>query len=172
MTGRNWQQLAPVFVRDVFEAARRASEGSTRRRALGAVLGAILLVGDVAGAEARAASTSVACGRVPRRHRLRLSPTLLIAGGFALLRRPRHAGPETITQTVILVETPEEVRGRVMSIWSLLWGLQPLGTLVAGVFADVFNPHIAIGGGGISQSSRCRCCSSRSGAPWLPSSHL
>jgi hypothetical protein len=37
----------------------------------------------------------------------------------------------------------------VVSISSLIWGLQPLGVLVAGVFADVFNPQLAILGGAL-----------------------
>jgi hypothetical protein len=54
---------------------------------------------------------------------------------------------ETLTQTVLLVETPEHVRGRVISLSSLLWGLQPLGVLLAGGVADRAGPQIAVGGG-------------------------
>jgi len=149
MTGRSWQQLAPVFVRDVFEAGEAALGGLYTAAGAGAVLGAILLVW-LAQAPRRApiyiGSLALAFLAVTG---FAWSPTLLIAGGFALLAGLGLQVSETAAQTVILVETPEEVRGRVMSIWSLLWGLQPLGTLVAGIVADAANPHIAIGGGAI-----------------------
>jgi hypothetical protein len=37
------------------------------------------------------------------------------------------------------------MRGRVMSVSAMLWGLSPLGTLPAGVVADVMSAPFAVG---------------------------
>jgi len=149
LAGRSWQQLAPVFVRDVFGAGETALGWLYTAAGVGAVGGALLLL---------------SLSHVPRRAPIYLgalivsflavigfawSPSLAIAAAFVLVAGFGLQVSEATAQTVILVETPEAVRGRVMSLWSLLWGLQPLGTLVAGIVADLANPHIAIGGGAV-----------------------
>ncbi|MCK9485367.1 MAG: MFS transporter [Dehalococcoidia bacterium] len=149
LAGRSWQQLAPVFVRDVFGAGEAALGWLYTAAGVGAVMGALMLVG---------------LSRTPRRAPIYLgallaafvavigfawSPSLLVASAFVLVAGFGLQVSEASAQTAILVETPEAVRGRVMSLWGLLWGLQPLGTLMTGVVADLANPHIAVGGGAV-----------------------
>lgn len=53
------------------------------------------------------------------------------------------------TTTMIQMLVPDELRGRMMSIFSMLWfGLVPVGSLIAGAVADVIGPErtVAIGG--------------------------
>lgn len=149
LMGRSWQQLAPVFVRDIFGAGETALGWLYTAAGAGAVLGALLLV-VLSGVRRRApiylVALLVAFLAVIG---FAWSPSLLIASAFVLVAGLGLQVSEASAQTAILVDTPEAVRGRVMSIWSLLWGLQPLGTLVAGVVADITNPPLAIGGGAI-----------------------
>jgi MFS family permease len=116
---------------------------------IGAVAGAVFLV-MISNRERRApvyvASLVIAFAAVVA---FSLSSSLWIAAAAALAVGVGLQVTETITQTVLLVETPEHVRGRVISVSSLIWGLQPLGVLVAGVFADAFNPQIAVLGGAV-----------------------
>jgi hypothetical protein len=58
------------------------------------------------------------------------------------------------------------MRGRVMAISSLLWGLQPLGVLIAGVVADGFGPQVAIGGGALVAAGLLATLGVRSRAAW------
>ena len=51
-------------------------------------------------------------------------------------------------QTLLQAAVPEELRGRVMGVFSLTYGLIPAGGLQAGVLADVFNAQIAVAVGG------------------------
>lgn len=149
LTGRNWQQLAPVFVRDVFDSGETGLGVLYTAAGLGAVSGAIFLVA-VSHRERRSriyiASLTVAFSAIVA---FALSPSLPAAAVAVIFVGIGMQLTETITQTVLLVDTPEHVRGRVVSISSLIWGLQPLGVLVAGVFADVFNPQLAILGGAL-----------------------
>ncbi len=153
LTGRNWQQLAPVFVRDVFDSGEAGLGVLYTAAGLGAVSGAVLLVA-LSHQERRSrlyiASLTVAMLGV---FAFGLSPSLLVAACVVVFVGVGMQVAETITQTVLLVETPEHLRGRVISVSSLIWGLQPLGVLVAGVFADVFSPQLAIVGGALLGTS-------------------
>jgi MFS family permease len=52
-------------------------------------------------------------------------------------------------QTVIQYLAPDEVRGRVMAIYGLVWTLGPLGSLQAGAVAAHFGAPVAIAIGGV-----------------------
>jgi MFS family permease len=147
LTGRNWQQLAPVFVRDVFGSGEGGLGVLYTAAGVGAVLGATFLV--VASSTRRRAPIFAAGLLLAFTATLgfAFSPSLEVAIVTVLLVGLGLQITETTTQTVLLVETPEHMRGRVMSLSSLLWGLQPLGVLVAGVAADVLSPQVAIAGG-------------------------
>ncbi len=55
-----------------------------------------------------------------------------------------------VTNTTLLqANTPAQVRGRVMSIYLMLWGLTPLGTLPAGAVADRIGVPWVVGAQGI-----------------------
>jgi len=55
-------------------------------------------------------------------------------------------GTTTMMQTLV----PDELRGRMMSIFSMLWfGLVPLGSLIAGTLADVIGPEHTVAFGGL-----------------------
>ena len=149
LLGRNWQQLAPVFVRDVYGSGEGGLGLLYTAAGIGAVSGALLLVW-LSGMRRRApiygAALTLAFGALAG---FAFSSTLLVASAFALLIGLGLQVTETMTQTVVLVQTPEHYRGRVMALVSLLWGLQPLGVLVSGVAADAWNPQLAIGAGAI-----------------------
>jgi MFS family permease len=147
LLARNWQQLAPVFVRDVYGSGEGGLGLLYTAAGGGAVAGALLLVG-LSGVRRRAPIFGVAIALAfAAIGGFALSESLYVASAFVLLTGLGLQVTETLTQTVVLVETPEEYRGRVMSLVSLLWGVQPLGVLASGVAADVWNPQLAIGAG-------------------------
>ncbi len=64
--------------------------------------------------------------------------------GFAFISQ--NATSNTLVQTVV----PDELRGRVMSVYSLLFfGTAPIGSLAAGAAAQRFGPSAAVVGGAI-----------------------
>jgi len=57
-------------------------------------------------------------------------------------------GYMTLNNTLVMTNTPHEVRGRVMSVYMMTWGLMPMGTLPAGAIAEVVGVQWVIGAGG------------------------
>ncbi|MFN8638401.1 MAG: MFS transporter [Dehalococcoidia bacterium] len=166
LTGRNWQQLAPVFVRDVYGRGEGSLGLIYTAAGVGAALGAfaLLLLAAArrrapifAGGPALLLAATVAFA---------VSPTIQIAIIAVLAVGLGLQVVETLTQTVLLVETPEHMRGRVMSLSSLLWGLQPLGVLVAGIVADRAGPQVAIGGGAVIAALLLTALATRSRSAW------
>ncbi|SVB29646.1 uncharacterized protein METZ01_LOCUS182500 [marine metagenome] len=58
-----------------------------------------------------------------------------------------------LVQTTLQALVPDNIRGRVFSIYSLTWSLLPLGAFQAGLVADWVNPEFAIGLGGFIVAS-------------------
>ena len=54
-----------------------------------------------------------------------------------------------MVQTTLQVLVPDQLRGRVFSIYSLTWSLLPLGGLQAGIVAELLDERIAIALGGM-----------------------
>ena len=53
----------------------------------------------------------------------------------------------TVNNTVIQTVVPDEVRGRVMSVMMMSWGLMPLGAFPAGIIAEAYGSPVAVAGG-------------------------
>jgi MFS family permease len=53
----------------------------------------------------------------------------------------------TVNNTVIQTVVPDEVRGRVMSVMMMSWGLMPLGAFPAGLIAEAYGSPAAVAGG-------------------------
>lgn len=166
LTGRNWQQLAPVFVRDIYGSGEGGLGAIYTAAGVGAAIGAIGLV-PASGARRRAPLfvSGIALAIVATAG-FALSPSLAPAVGTVLFIGLGLQVVETLTQTVLLVETPEHMRGRVMSLSSLLWGLQPFGVLVAGVIADSLGPQVAIGGGAVVAAAMLVALGARTREAW------
>lgn len=68
----------------------------------------------------------------------------LVALGFCMISYM------TTANTTLQVITPDELRGRVMSIWTLVsFGFSPIGSLIAGGIAQQWGAPVALGVGGI-----------------------
>jgi MFS family permease len=55
----------------------------------------------------------------------------------------------TMNNTLIQSTIPDQVRGRVMSLMMMTFGITPLGTLPAGWIAREFGVRVAVAGGGL-----------------------
>ncbi len=133
--------LPPIYAKDVFQGGPQV---------LGALLSAVG-VGGVAGGFATAA-----LDHVERRGVLQLTALLLLSLsliGFALSPNLLIALPLlalagffemiylTTNQTLLQLSIPDELRGRVTGIVTLSSGLIPVGSLIAGIGADLIGPR-------------------------------
>jgi MFS family permease len=73
-----------------------------------------------------------------------LSPWFLMALPFVLIAYVFANVFNTTNGTAILVLIPDEVRGRVMSLMMMTFGLTPLGTVPVGALAQAFGAPIAV----------------------------
>jgi MFS family permease len=67
-----------------------------------------------------------------------LAVPLLFGAGWA------SAAFLAINQTALQLQVDDDVRGRVMSIYLLTWGVLPLGQLAVGTFADFVGTPLAM----------------------------
>ncbi len=140
----SYQPLLPVFARDVLD---------TGPRGLGFLMGAI-------GVGALAGTLGIASFGNFRRKGLLMLVLLLIFGValnlFALSTTlylslaaltvvgMGSQGYMALNNTLILANTQARMRGRVMSIYMMSWGMMPLGVLPAGAIADALGAPGAV----------------------------
>ncbi len=144
-----YQMLMPVFARDVFAAGETGLGFLMSAAGGGALFGSIfistlgnfkhkgmlLVIGGIIFGTflvffSQAGSLKIACLFL-----------LFSSGGGSILY--------TLTNTLIMSNTPEDLVGRVMSLYMITWGLMPLGVLPAGALAEVFGAPAVVTGGGL-----------------------
>jgi MFS family permease len=55
----------------------------------------------------------------------------------------------TTINTILQVNLPDQLRGRVMGIFGLTWDLMPVGGMIAGAIAEFAGAPVAVGFGGL-----------------------
>jgi MFS family permease len=141
LLGMIYQNMMPIFARDILQVG--PSGMGTLMTGIG--------VGSVVGSFAAAALSDyprkgvimLLCGvafgvglvffALSQVLALSLIALALIGGCQALT--------QALNQTLLFTVTPNEIRGRVMSVFQLTWGLQPIVLLPAGWFTDHFGPQ-------------------------------
>lgn len=147
--GMLYNKLMPVFVRDVLEGDASV---------LGLMLGASSLGTALAGFLIAAAGEDLPKGRV-----------LLLSGGtfgcgLVVLAFSSHVlgamvllfvvgllvgSYLTLSNVLLQSLPPDSLRGRVMSIWGMVWGTLPFVSLAAGAAADSWGVKAIISGSGV-----------------------
>jgi MFS family permease len=143
--GMTYSKVMQVFVRDVLGA------GPTL---LGLVLGLSGLGSAVSG------FTLAALGNISRRGRTALLSSAAFGVGlilFSLTRQPATSLVVmfgvglvsgvylTLSNVIFQSEAPDALRGRVMSVWGMVWGLIPFTSLAVGALAEQWNVAGVIG---------------------------
>jgi MFS family permease len=143
--GFAYQVLLPALAADVFEAGEGGYGTLAAAGGFGALVGSLVVafLGNL-----RRRSPILFAG--PLVFSLALialsgSPTIMAAAGAIFFAGAASSVYQTMNNTVVLTTTPTELRGRVMSVSILIWGLTPLGSLAAGILADSFGVRAAIG---------------------------
>ncbi|MCY4020269.1 MAG: MFS transporter [Chloroflexi bacterium] len=153
--GMPYQKLMPIFV------AQALNEGP-------ALLG--LLVGSASLGSALSGFAVVVVGDVYPKGKAILVFSSFFGLGmiiFAFIRQPVFAlgwiflvGVAsglflTLINALLLTQLPDELRGRMMSLWGMVWGLIPLTTLVAGTVAEFWNISVVLAVAGACVSATC-----------------
>lgn len=144
-----YQMLMPVFARSVYRAGETGLGLLMSAVGLGALCGSTFLA-SFARVEGKGVMM-LAAGFVFGVFLifLGLAPTLPPAAVCLLFVGGGSSMFITLNNTMLMSHTPDELIGRVMSLFMMTWGLTPLGTLPAGVLAEAFGAPLAvmIGGG-------------------------
>ncbi|HLI06923.1 MAG TPA: MFS transporter [Ktedonobacteraceae bacterium] len=142
--------LLPIFAGNIFRVGAQGLGVLNAAAGIGALSGALLLV--------------LFSQRLERN--LRVLTLVCVVGGstcllFALSRNLEASllllillgscavASSTLTNMTVQIMTPEEMRGRVLSVWVLInFGLAPFGTLVGGWAAQSIGAPLALAAGG------------------------
>jgi MFS family permease len=143
--GLSYSTLMPVYAVDVLHV------GETGLGALNTAVGVGALVGSL---------TVASLSRLRRKGRLMLTGSLIFPMALILFAFSRSfplslalltvVGFGWVTQvatgnTLVQTSVPDELRGRVMSIYSLMFfGMMPFGSLLAGALAQVLGPTTGV----------------------------
>jgi len=149
-TGMPYAVLMPVFADHIFHSGARGLGILMGFSGVGALLGALMLA-TRQGVHGLGRWVAVSCGLFGASLVLfSLSRSFWIAA-FALI----PVGFAMMTQmgasnTLIQSMTPDHLRGRVMSVYSMMFmGMAPLGALLAGVTAQRFGAPFTVAAGGV-----------------------
>ena len=147
-----YQNLMPVFAKSVFQG------GETGLGLLLSAIGVGALIGSMCAGS---------LGRIRRQGIVMLisgvsfglflvlfSMTRLLPLAIVLLAVATFGSSIffVLANTLLLSSTPKEYVGRVMSLFMMTWGLQPVGSLPAAVLADRFGAPLAVAFGGIAST--------------------
>lgn len=146
--GWSYSVLMPAFAHDVLHLGEQGYGLLMAGSGFGALAAALTVAtaGHVFPTRAMALGGvwifSVALALFAANRNIYLAVALLAVGGFGMVLF--FSTSNTVLQTIV----PDEMRGRVMGIWTLVFGgMIPLGSLQAGLVADTFGSSITIAAG-------------------------
>lgn len=149
ITAMPYQLLMPVFAKTVFGAGETGLGMLMSAVGVGALAGSTLLasLGDFR----HKGVLTVVAGMIFGIFLIlfSLSGSMLPALFYLLFVGSGSSIYMTLNNTLIMSNTPEELIGRVMSIYMMTFGLMPLAMLPAGALAEVFGAPFTVAGGGI-----------------------
>jgi MFS family permease len=150
ITGMPYAVLMPIFADKIFQAGARGLGILMGFSGVGALMGALMLASrrEVKGL---GRWVSISCGvfgvsliAFACTRWFWLGAASLVPVGFAMMTQ--MGASNTLIQTM----TPDRLRGRVMSVYSMMFmGMAPVGALVAGVAAQRFGAPFTVGTGGL-----------------------
>jgi len=150
VTGMPYAVLMPVFADHIFHSGPRGLGILMGFSGIGALLGALTLAARQ-GLQGLGRWVAVSCGvfgacliAFAFSRSFWIAAAALIPVGFAMMTQ--MGASNTLIQTM----TPDHLRGRVMSVYSMMFmGMAPVGALLAGVVAERFGAPFTVAAGGV-----------------------
>ena len=153
--GMPYQKLMPIFVAEALNEGPAALGLLVGSASLGAALSgfAVVIVGDVypKGKAVLLFSSFFGLGMVVfafiRQPLLALGCIFLVGVASGLFL--------TLINALLLTQLPDELRGRMMSLWGMVWGLIPLTTLAGGAIAEFWSVSVVLAFAGACVTLTC-----------------
>jgi len=150
ITGMPYAILMPIFADRILHGGAQALGWLMGVTGVGALAGALLLASrkDLKGlgrwVAVAALSFGVALAAFGASRRLGLSEAILVVVGFSMMIQ--MGSSNTLIQSMV----PDRLRGRVMSVYSMMFmGMAPIGSLLAGAAAGRVGAPWTVAAGGI-----------------------
>jgi MFS family permease len=147
----NFNVLIPLYARNIFNIGAQGFGLLMAANGVGAVLGSIILASKSGNRTPKARTIFLAAtimclfelAIVPLRL-ITITDVLLAGVGFSMIAFT------TSVNSLIQVQTPDHIRGRVMSIYTLVFmGLSPIGSFLSGSAAHLWGAPATLGIGAI-----------------------
>jgi MFS family permease len=147
--GMQYMNLMPAFARDVLGMGPEGLGFMMTAVGVGAIVGSIAVASS--GAHRRRGTVLLLAAAVfgAALCLFALAKTPLVAAGLLAICGASQAVMMALNQTILQQVVPDHLRGRVMSVYMVTWGMMPFGTLPAGWIAEAYNPPTAIFIGGL-----------------------
>ncbi|MCC6179711.1 MAG: MFS transporter [Chloroflexi bacterium] len=143
-----YTQLLPIFARDILHTGPDGLGTLMTAMGVGAVLGSCCIVALPVRRQGLFLFTSLtAFGLLLAL--FAVSAWMPLSIGLMGLIGVAQAIYLATNNTLVQLATPDELRGRVMSVYMMAWGLMPLGALPQGILADWFGAPIVLAGAGL-----------------------
>ena len=153
--GMPYQKLMPIFVDEVLREGPALLGLLVGSASLGSALSgfAVALIGDVypKGLAVLVFSSLFGLGLVI----FSLTSDSFFAWGLIFVIGIFSGIFLTLINALLLTLLPDELRGRMMSLWGMVWGLIPLTTLLAGAVAESHGISIVLAGCGACVTTAC-----------------
>ena len=136
--------LLPIFVKDIYLKGPEAMGLLTTLMGLGSVIASVIIAGIDAN---KRGLIWIIGGFITGGSLLTLaiSDSYVISMVVMIFMGASDSIRRTLSMSIMMEKTRPDLRGRVMSIYMLNWGLIPLGALPAGIVADIIGAQSTIG---------------------------
>jgi len=144
LLGMPYTSLMPVFAKDIFHGDASTQGFLLTSVGIGAILGALVIATL---GRRQGSGRLLICGAAGFGLSLVLfsqSPVLQMAMAFTFMAGLSNSGYTSQNQTMIQLNTPQELRGRVLGVYLLNRGIMPLGSLLAGALAQYLGGRMAV----------------------------
>jgi MFS family permease len=144
MLGMSYLTMAPAFARDVLDMGSEGLGYLLSGSGFGSLLGT-LLVARMSGMRGRGMVVTIGVGLFGvALIAFGLSSTLVAAMGTIIVVGLVYGIYSTMNDTLIQSTVDDDYRGRVSATYSMIWGLSPVGGLIAGTLANFVGVQWAI----------------------------
>ncbi len=141
-----YQSLLPVFAAEVLRIGSGGLGALMAANGLGAVIGSLLVAGSSRLVQVPALLCWAAAAFGALVLLFALTPWVPLATVLIFLSGVASAVYMALNNTAIQLSVDDAVRGRVLSVYLLTWGLLPIGTLPAGAVAEAYGVSTAVAG--------------------------
>ena len=144
------EALMPVLARDVLHAGSEGLGVLLGSGGAGALAGSLIMASMASGTGQRKLMAGAGIFAGVAISGLALSPWFPLSAVFAALCGLSTQMFFTANVTAVQMAVPDELRGRVLSIRMIMFGLAPVGAMAAGAVAELIGaPYTLVGGGAL-----------------------